>query len=77
MCPKRWSDDLLALTQDLLQRDSCSHGLMLPMKHIDGRFGMALSRAESGEYRVIDRANGVVYVFACVNALIEEGWAID
>lgn len=77
MASKNWSDVLLKQTRDVLQHAGCSTAVMIPLKHVDGRFGIASGNAESGSYPVADRASCDVYVFTSVTALIENGWAID
>ncbi|MCG7400492.1 MULTISPECIES: hypothetical protein [Caballeronia] len=77
MAPKNWSDVLLKQTRDVLQHVGCSTAVMIPLKHVDGRFGIASGNAESGSYLVADRASCDVQVFTSVTALIENGWAID
>ncbi|BBQ03289.1 hypothetical protein BSFA1_84170 (plasmid) [Burkholderia sp. SFA1] len=77
MTPKSWSEFLLKQTRDVLQAVNRSHAVVIPMKHIDGRFGIACGDAESGSYLVADRGSCDVHVFKSVTALIDNGWAID
>ena len=76
-----WSDTLKNQTRhslannglDAILADDCLH-----LKHIDSRFGsMALADLFQGNLKVVDKSTGQPYVFADVEALIEDGWALD
>lgn len=77
MASKRWSDVLSKQTRDALREASRSPFAIVPMKHIGGRFGIASGSAASGRYIVVDRATGDVHAFESMNALIDDGWAVD
>jgi hypothetical protein len=52
--------------------------LLVPLKHVDGRFGVAGFRRSGGsQIEVRDCAKGTLQSYESVDVLIAAGWAID
>jgi hypothetical protein len=76
-----WSDTLKNQTRRILANNGLDAILAddhLHMKHIDSRFGsIALADLFQDRLKVVDKKTGQTYLFADIEALIADGWAID
>lgn len=79
--PRSWSEGTDARTRDLLTGGSVPMLDVMPMKHVDGRFGtVPLGYAISpgtGPVEVTVRRSGEVLSYPSLDALIAAGWAVD
>jgi hypothetical protein len=74
----QWSPELIAQTRASFEQHASAPDVLVPLKHIDGRFGVAGFSGSSGpRIDVWDRASGTLRCYDSLDALINEGWAID
>ncbi len=78
MKQSQWSPELAEITRAWFVEHASVRDLLVPLKHVDGRFGVAGFRESGGpQIEVRDRAEGTLQSYESVDALIASGWAID
>jgi len=65
------------MTRDWFVRHALVCDAAVALKHMDGRFGVARINVPRGQIDVWDREDGTHRSFSALDALIEDGWAID
>ena len=74
----QWSAELAEMTRAWFVEYASVRDILVPLKHVDGRFGVAGFRGSRGaQIDVRDRADGTLQSYDTVDALIAAGWAID
>ncbi|MEX3693865.1 hypothetical protein AB3X91_33740 [Paraburkholderia sp. BR14263] len=78
MMRSQWSPELAEMTRAWFVEYASVRDLLVALKHVDGRFGVAGFRGPGGSQIVVrDRAEGTLQFYESVDALINAGWAID
>jgi len=77
MGQRQWSPELAEMTRAWFAQHAAVRHMLVPLKHVDGRFGLGGFGSGGSRIAVRDRADGTLQSFDSVDALINAGWAID
>lgn len=73
-----WSEELINITRDSLSLGFIPPSNFVPMKNVNGSFGViSLNNWVSKKFIIVDRDTRVEYFFNNIEDLIMAGWAID